>query len=81
MTGAGAATGIALINTLGHIGGIVSPVMVGYIKDTTGSATTALYTIAAVCLLAVIILRFFSSELLVANDRDPTATSTQLSSR
>jgi hypothetical protein len=29
VTGAGAAGGIALINTLGQLGGIVSPVMVG----------------------------------------------------
>ena len=33
LTGAGAAGGIALINTLGQVGGIVSPVMVGSVKD------------------------------------------------
>ncbi len=33
LTGAGAAGGIALINTLGQLGGIVSPVMVGRVKD------------------------------------------------
>src|SRR5262249_48888354 len=36
-TGVGAAAGIALINTLGQLGGIVSPVLVGRIKDVTGS--------------------------------------------
>ena len=45
LTGAGAAGGIALINTLGQLGGIVSPVMVGRIKDVTGSTTPALYAI------------------------------------
>jgi MFS family permease len=45
LTGAGAAGGIALINTLGQLGGIVSPVMVGRIKDATGSTTPALYAI------------------------------------
>ncbi|MBF7144704.1 MULTISPECIES: MFS transporter [Pseudomonas] len=50
--GAGAAGGIALINTLGQFGGIVSPVMVGYIKDLTGSTTPALYVIGGTCLLA-----------------------------
>ncbi|AEI77133.1 hypothetical protein CNE_1c17930 [Cupriavidus necator N-1] len=41
VTGAGAAAGIALINTLGQMGGIVSPVVVGRIKDLTGSTTPA----------------------------------------
>jgi MFS family permease len=36
---AGAAGGIALINTLGQLGGIVSPIMVGRIRDFTGSTT------------------------------------------
>jgi len=58
VTGAGAAGGIALINTLGQLGGIVSPVMVGRIKDVTGSTTPALYVIGALALLcALIVLR------------------------
>lgn len=54
--GAGAAAGIALINTMGQVGGIVSPVMVGFIKDTTGSTTPALYLIGATCLIAAALL-------------------------
>jgi MFS family permease len=54
--GAGAAGGIALINTLGQFGGIVSPVMVGYIKDLTGSTTPALYVIGTTSLLAAALL-------------------------
>ncbi|MBW8758579.1 MAG: MFS transporter [Burkholderiales bacterium] len=56
LSGAGAAGGIALINTLGQLGGIVSPVMVGRIKDVTGSTTPALYAIgiaSVVCALLV----------------------------
>lgn len=56
VTGAGAAGGIALINTLGQLGGIVSPVMVGRIKDITGSTTPALYVIAGLSLVCVMIL-------------------------
>ncbi|WP_144006653.1 MFS transporter [Pelomonas sp. KK5] len=56
VTGAGAAGGIALINTLGQLGGIVSPVMVGRIKDLSGSTTPALYVIAALALLCAAIL-------------------------
>jgi len=70
VAGAGAAAGIALINTLGQVGGIVSPLMVGYIKDATGSATPALYIIGGLCISGVLILRFFSSPLLKANDRE-----------
>jgi MFS family permease len=54
--GAGAAGGIALINTLGQFGGIVSPVMVGSIKDLTGSTTPALYVIGVSSLLAAALL-------------------------
>jgi nitrate/nitrite transporter NarK len=57
LTGAGAVGGIALINTLGQLGGIVSPVMVGRIKDATGSTTPALYAIgiaSLVCALLVV---------------------------
>jgi len=56
VTGAGAAGGIALINTLGQLGGIVSPVMVGRIKDVTGSTTPALYVIGGLALLCAAIL-------------------------
>ncbi len=68
--GAGAAGGIALINTLGQIGGIVSPIMVGRVKDVTGSATHALYVIAGLCIAAAMILLFMASHQVRANDRE-----------
>jgi len=58
VSGAGAAGGIALINTLGQLGGIVSPVAVGRIKDLTGSTTPALYLIGGLCLVCAAILAF-----------------------
>ncbi|HXP96021.1 MAG TPA: MFS transporter, partial [Telmatospirillum sp.] len=58
LVGAGAASGIALINTMGQLGGIVSPVMVGRVRDLTGSTTPALYVIAGLCLLAAGIVAF-----------------------
>lgn len=58
VTGVGAAGGIALINTLGQLGGIVSPVLVGWIKDVTGSTTPALYVIGCLCLACVAVLMF-----------------------
>lgn len=68
LKGAGAAGGIALINTLGQLGGIVSPVMVGAIKDAAGSATPALYVIALLCLVGASILVFFSPQGLRVKD-------------
>jgi MFS family permease len=58
VTGAGAAGGIALINTLGQLGGIVSPVMVGRIKDVTGSTTPALYVIGTLALACAAVVLY-----------------------
>ncbi len=58
VTGAGAAGGIALINTLGQLGGIVSPVMVGRVRDLTGSTTPALYVIGGTSLLCALIVMY-----------------------
>jgi MFS family permease len=68
LTGVGAAGGIALINTLGQLGGIVSPVMVGAVKDATGSTAPALYIIGGLCLLCGLILLFAMPERLRSND-------------
>lgn len=67
--GAGAAGGIALINTVGQMGGIVSPVMVGYIKDITGSTTPALYIIGATSLIAAALLIWGMPESLRTRDK------------
>jgi MFS family permease len=69
VTGVGAAGGIALINTLGQFGGIVSPVMVGWIKDLTGSTTPALYLIGTICLIAALLALFALPTSLRRNDR------------
>jgi MFS family permease len=66
--GAGAAGGIALINTLGQLGGIVSPIMVGRIRDLTGSTTPALYIIAATCLITAALLLWGLPERLRTKD-------------
>ena len=49
LSGIAAAAGIALINSIGQIGGVIGPYAVGLVKDATGSADMALYGIAAVC--------------------------------
>lgn len=52
LAGMAAAAGIALINSIGQLGGIISPYMVGKVRDATGSATLGLYAISAACVIA-----------------------------
>ena len=70
LTGVGAAGGIALINTLGQLGGILSPIMVGATKDATGSTTPALYLIGGLCLVCAVLLLVALPGHLRTNDRD-----------
>jgi nitrate/nitrite transporter NarK len=44
--GAGAAAGIALVNSVGNLAGFLSPYMVGAVKDATGSTTLAMFVLA-----------------------------------
>ena len=47
LTGAGAAAGIALVNSLGTVAGFAGPYIVGLLKEATGSFSTALLFLAA----------------------------------
>jgi len=51
LSGTAAAGGIALINSVGNLGGYFGPFIVGWIKDSTNSFEIALYFLAA-CSLA-----------------------------
>lgn len=55
LTEASAAVGIALINSIGNLGGFVGPYMIGYLKDGTGSTKSGLYFLS-VCLLICFVL-------------------------
>jgi ACS family tartrate transporter-like MFS transporter len=55
LTGASAAVGLALINSIGNLGGYVGPFIVGWIKDSTKSFEMALYFLAACALLSTVI--------------------------
>jgi nitrate/nitrite transporter NarK len=46
-----AAAGIAMINSIGSLGGYVGPFMLGWIKDTTHSLNAGLYTLAVAVIL------------------------------
>lgn len=56
LTGMAAAASIALVNAIGQLGAIISPYMVGKVKDVTGSATLGLYAIAAGCFIAFVLI-------------------------
>ena len=48
LSGSSAAAAIALINSMGAVGGFVGPYAVGYLKDATGSFTSPLFLLAGV---------------------------------
>ena len=49
--GAGAAAGIALINSVGNIGGFVGPYGIGYLRDATNSFSAGLIAIGVIVVL------------------------------
>src|SRR5262249_57164996 len=55
LTGTAAAGGIALVNSIGNLGGYVGPFILGWIKDSTGTFQAGLYLLAASPLLSWIL--------------------------
>ena len=55
LTGSAAAGGIALINSIGNLGGFVGPYAIGWIKDATGETTLGLVVLAACLIMAGIV--------------------------
>jgi sugar phosphate permease len=53
-----AAAVIALINSIGNLGGFVAPATFGFLEQTTGSITGGLYGLAATSLLAAVVIFF-----------------------
>ena len=70
LTGSAAAGGIALVNSIGNLGGFVGPYAVGWIKDATGSFEMGLYFLAA-CALASAVLAFFGLRPAVVEEKVP----------
>jgi ACS family tartrate transporter-like MFS transporter len=58
LTGTAAAAGIALINSIGALGGYIGPFVVGWIKDSTNSFENGLYFLAACALASAAITKF-----------------------
>ena len=56
LTGAGAAAGIALINSIANLGGFLGPVLVGILKERTGGYAAAYATLAMGLMLAALMV-------------------------
>ena len=56
LAGAAAAAGIALINSVGNIGGFASTFLVGWMTDLTHSTSTSLYLFAGLLVMAALLL-------------------------
>lgn len=55
LVGSSAAAGIALINSVGNLGGYLGPFGIGYLKNITGSLASGLYFLTLVMILGVIL--------------------------
>lgn len=58
LTGSAAAGGIALINSIGLLGGFFSPTLIGYVKQATGSTSAGLLSMVALLLLGGLLILF-----------------------
>ena len=72
-SGTGAAAGIALVNSIGNLGGFAGPYVVGWLKDATGKYEAGLYFLA-LCALASAVIAFFTVHRPVAASRERFAT-------
>jgi nitrate/nitrite transporter NarK len=54
--GTGAAGAIAVINSIGLLGGFVSPTLIGYVRESTGSTEWGLLAMVALLAVAVVLL-------------------------
>jgi ACS family tartrate transporter-like MFS transporter len=55
LTGTGAAAGFALINSIGNFGGLVSPAVIGFLKEANGDFVYGLLFLAATLVLGAAI--------------------------
>lgn len=56
LTGAGAAAGIAIINSVGNTSGFGAPYVTGWLLDATGNAKAGLWVVGGVMLMAVVLV-------------------------
>jgi ACS family tartrate transporter-like MFS transporter len=62
LSGSSAAAGIALINSIGNLGGFFGPGMVGMAREISGGYEGGLYALAAVAVLGAVLTIVFVSD-------------------
>jgi D-galactonate transporter len=62
LSGAAAAAGIAVINSIGNLGGFFAPQIIGYIKSHTGNVYYGLGAIGVLILVSAVLLSFLPKE-------------------
>jgi MFS family permease len=75
LTGAGAAAGIALVNTLGASSGLVAPYVTGWLLDATGDSRAAMWLVGGFELMAVIAVLLLRKSLHAADTHRGSAVS------
>jgi MFS transporter, ACS family, tartrate transporter len=70
LSGTAAAAAIAGINSIGNLGGLIGPVAVGWLKDTTGSFEAGLFFLSGCALISAIVT------VLAVRERRPRAKPT-----
>ena len=55
LAGAGAAAGIAMVNSIGNLAGFLSPYAVGWLKQVTGANDSGMYMLAAFMVLGAVL--------------------------
>lgn len=73
LSGSAAATGIAIINSIGNLGGFAGPYVIGAIKGRTGSYEGGLFFVAALLLMSAIVTLVISR----TTPRRPTSTTVE----
>lgn len=61
LSGAGAAAGIALINTMGNFGGFAAPYITGAVKDATGSYQAPMFVVGGFLLLSAVLVMWITA--------------------
>jgi ACS family tartrate transporter-like MFS transporter len=74
LTGAGAAAGIALINSFGNLSGFAGPYLTGWLQDVTGSFRAAMFVVAGFMVLAGVIVLSIGRDSPAAEDTTAATT-------
>lgn len=67
LTGA-AATGIAMINSIGNLGGFIGPSVIGLVRDATGSYAAGLYFLGGLSIFASLLSMFLMAKYAKSTD-------------